>query len=121
MKKVNEIEPMKAIEVSDLSDLARLAAHLSSLGQPVYIVRFKDEKSEDEYVYGVFMIFKDYYNLYGIPVFYYCKSKRQGGNFLSVRFDETGEKVEICNESRTGWLCIPIINLSKRPSFIELS
>ena len=121
MKKVNEIKPMKAIEVSDLSDLARLAAHLSSLGQPVYIVRFKDEENEDKYVYGLFMIFKDYYDLYGIPVFYYCKSEKCDGNFVLVRFDETGEKVEICNESRAGWLCIPIINLSKRPNFIELS
>ncbi|RLF20291.1 MAG: cren protein [Thermoprotei archaeon] len=109
---------MRSVRVNSISDLARLASHLSSLGQPVYLVRFKEG---NEVVYGMFMIFKDYYNLYGVPVFYYCKSKeKREGNFILVKLDESGEKVEICNESRPGWLCIPIINLIRKPDFIEV-
>ena len=113
-----ELRPVRTIKVRGLNDLGRIVAYLSSLGQPVYILHFKDGNKS---VYGILMIFKDYYNLYGVPMFYYHTSEEEyKGNYILVKVDETGEKIEISHGTRHGWFYAPIVRLERRPEFIEL-
>ena len=113
-----ELRPLKALRVRRLEDLGRLAAMMSSMGQPVYIIHFEHE---GRHIYGIFMIYKDYYNLYGIPIFYYYETERPlDGNYLLVKVDENGETVTASGGVRPGWMHAPIISLERKPDFIEL-
>jgi len=113
-----ELQPVRTVKVKEFKDLGRIAAYLCSLGQPVYVLHFKEK---DRNVYGILMIFKDYYNLYGVPLFYYYIGDRElDGNYILVKVDERGERVEISKGTRVGWFHAPIIRLEKRPEFIRL-
>jgi len=107
------------VKVNSLNDLARFAATVSTLGQPIYVLRFK---YGDKYVYGILAVFRDYYKYYGIPLFYYHISSKGSENdkYLLIKTDETGERVELAKGVRPGWVAIPIITLTEKPKFIEI-
>ncbi|HIQ03460.1 MAG TPA: cren protein [Desulfurococcales archaeon] len=112
-------EKALAIRVNSLNDIARFAATISTLGQPIYILRFK---VNGKYVYGILAVFRDYYKYYGIPLFYYYVTDRgsEHERYLLIRTDETGERVELSKGVRPGWVAIPIITLTEKPEFIDI-
>jgi len=112
-------EQMLPVRLTAISDLARLASSTSALGHVTYIVHF--ERGGKHY-YGVFVVFRDYYKLYGLPMFYYVElDKELPGNYLLFRSDEAGEVVEISRGTKPGWIALPIVNLApENPQFHKL-
>lgn len=113
---MSELRPLYSIKVSSISDIARFAALMISLGQPAYIIHFKHEGKK---IFGMLAIFHDYYTLNGVPVFYYCTSEEEG-KYIIVKVDETGETVSFSDRTRAGYISIPVIYLDKKPDFIDL-
>ncbi|MCX8204838.1 MAG: cren protein [Candidatus Nezhaarchaeota archaeon] len=114
--KTTETKYVKPIEVRSLSDLARFAASIATLGQPVYVVHFKDG---ERHVYGVFAVYHDYYDLYGIPLFYYYSCDEElDGTYILIKAEESRESVQVSYGARPGWVAIPIVNLKAKPPFI---
>jgi hypothetical protein len=110
-----KIEPTTLVRVKSLSDLARFAASMSTLGQMIYIIHFEHE---GKHVYGLFAVYHDYYNLYGLPIFYhYVSDEKLNGKYLLIRTEENREHVTVSEGSRPGWIAIPIISLDGPPSF----
>ena len=112
-------EKAVTVKVNSLNDLARFAATVSTLGQPIYVLRFK---YKNKYVYGILAVFRDYYKYYGIPLFYYHISDKgsEHDRYLLIKADETGERVELSKGTRPGWIAIPVITLTEKPKFIEI-
>jgi hypothetical protein len=83
---------MIALRLRGLSDLARLVSGTMTMGHPTYIVHFTER---GKHVYGVFIVFRDYYKQYGIPMFYYAVTDKElPGDYILFRSDEGGEYVE---------------------------
>jgi len=117
--KVDGVRRLEAMEVESLNDLARFAASMAALGQPVYVIHFKDG---DRHVYGVFAVYHDYYDLYGVPLFYYYSSNEElDGRYILVKAEEPRETVQVSHGTRPGWITIPIVNLKEKPAFIQPS
>ncbi len=117
-----KISKAYGVRVASMNDLARLAASSVAMGQITYVVRiFKDE----EVIYAVLAVFRDYYRLYGIPIiYYYVDTERKypvDGNYLLVKADSEGEIVEIGKGGKPGYVVVPIINLAEIPDFLPFS
>lgn len=110
-----KVEPTTLVKVKSLSDLARFAASMSTLGQIIYIIHFE---YEGKHVYGLFAVYHDYYNLYGLPIFYYYVSdEKLNGKYLLIKTEESREYVMVSEGSKPGWVAIPIISLDEPPTF----
>ena len=117
--KVERLKGIESLKVDSLNDLARFAASMVALGQPVYVIHFQDG---GKHIYGVFAVYHDYYDLYGIPLFYYYESDSElDGRYILVKAEEPKETIQISNGTRPGWLTVPIINLKEKPVFIDLA
>jgi hypothetical protein len=117
-----EIQKALTVRVTTLNDLVRLSGTLASrmIIMPVYRAPMNEG-----HVYFLQMMYKDYYKYYGIPVIYYYLDKNDHrspdkARYILAKTDEAGEKIEISDKTRTGWLVIPIINLDELPEFFEL-
>jgi len=116
---VMKLDPVKVVKVRGLEDLGRFAASIAGLGQPIYVIHFMS--SEGHHVYGILAVYRDYYNLYGVPIFYYFESKEElRGKYILVKADEHREQVVVSSGIRPGWIHIPIITLEEKPDFIDL-
>ncbi len=117
-EKIGMREKLVPVRVSSLRDLARMAATIIALGQSTYIVRF--ERNGKLY-YGLIALLRDYYDLYGLPLLYYCVREKSGDelkkHYLLVKLDEQGEHVELSESTRPGWVAVPIIDLAEQPRF----
>ncbi len=106
------------IEVEGLESLVRFAASMSSIGYPIYIISFKDK--DGSYIYGLLAVLKDYYKMYGIPLFYYYRSRNElKGKYILISLMEK-ERIEIGDGTKPGWIHIPIIKLKRPPEFVDL-
>ena len=106
------------VRLDTLADLIRLASSMVSMGSRVYIVHFAHNS---RHYYGLLVTFRDYYKYYGVPLFYYVELDRPlKGNYVLLRADEAGERVEEGRGPRTGWISIPVINLADKPDFLEV-
>ncbi len=113
-EKLNKVKPVK---VKTPEDLARLLGTFVAFGRGVYVIRFE---CNNKYYCGVLSVIKDYYKLYGLPLFYYTECENKG-KYLVLRKDSSGKEVfEYGEEIRTNALCIPIVDLSEVPDFIEV-
>jgi len=115
----DEVEKLLPVRVTSLNDIARLAASLVSMGQPTYIVKFKhDGKS----VYGIFAIFRDYYKLYGLPIFYYYVMEKdvEDSRYVLVKSEDAGERVELSKTVKPGYIAVPIVVLAEMPKFVKV-
>ncbi|RLF14519.1 MAG: cren protein [Thermoprotei archaeon] len=116
--KAGRIKGIEALKVDSLNDLARFAASMAALGQPVYVIHFKDG---ERHIYGVFAVYHDYYDLYGIPLFYYYESDKElDGRYILVKAEEPKETIQVSYGTRPGWINIPIVNLREKPGFIDV-
>jgi len=107
----------KPIKVKDIKDLGRFVASVLSFGQPAYLIHFEHN---GKHIYGFLAVYHDYYNLYGLPLFYYYESDKQlNGNYLAVKMSDH-EEVMITDGVKPGWLAAPIINLHSKPDFLMI-
>ncbi|OYT32064.1 MAG: cren protein [Thermoprotei archaeon] len=114
---MHELQPVVSIRLKDLKDLARFAASISLSGISAYILHFYD-KGKARHIYGIFTRYRDYYKLYGLPIFYYVELENEvNGNYIIMKMSEK-ETIEFSDGTRRGYICIPIIHLSQKPIFI---
>ncbi|MCE4608100.1 MAG: hypothetical protein F7B61_03980 [Caldisphaeraceae archaeon] len=106
------------IRTLTLNDIARLASTMAShmIVMPVY--RFS---LNGKTIYFVQTTYKDYYKYYGIPIIYYCETEdaiaNEKARYILIKTDEMGEKLEVSDRIKPGYIVIPIINLQEKPSF----
>jgi len=109
------------LRVKRVEDMARIAAASISMGQPSYFIRLAQG---DRVILGMLAVFRDYYSLYGVPLFYYIECGGDEGcvksSYVAFKLDELGESVEYTNSNKPGTVMIPIIELAEPPSFIEV-
>ena len=108
-----------AIKLASIRDLVRIASTAAASMQPTYILRYKDK--EGKTVIGFLAVFRDYYNLYGLPLFYYVidhDNELKDANYVLVRLDESGEKIEPSKTTKPGYIAVPIVNVDKAPEFL---
>ncbi|RLF22958.1 MAG: cren protein [Thermoprotei archaeon] len=118
MPQERKLERTALVKVKSINDLARFAASMFTLGQSVYIVHFEHK---GEHIYGLFAVYHDYYNMYGLPIFYYYSSSEAlRGKYLLIRA-EGSEQIMVSEGSKPGWVAIPIISLEKPPPFTEFA
>ena len=116
-----EVPPAVAVRVRSLGDLVRLAATLAGRMIVMPIYRYGDG---DGHVYFVQMMYRDYYKYYGVPVIYYYRDSSDNrppekARYVLAKSDEAGERIEVSDRTRNGWLVIPVINLVEPPSFFR--
>jgi hypothetical protein len=112
-------EKALGVKLVSIADLARLASSMVSMGGSVYIVHFVHA---GKHYYGLLATFRDYYKYYGVPLLYYVETLEPlKGKYIAVKMDESGEKVESIEGVRAGWICIPIVNLERKPDFVEVA
>ncbi len=118
----SDLERTIKIRVKSINDLARMAASSIAFGQPTYILRFHDRRN-NTVVYGILAVFRDYYKLYGIPLFYYYEDSKgevpMNANYVLVKTESNEERIELSRGSKPGYVVIPIINLEHPPKFLE--
>ncbi|MCE4604817.1 MAG: cren protein [Aeropyrum sp.] len=109
--------PALAVRVQSLEDLVRLASvNAARMAiSPIYRFRFKDST-----VYMIQTVYKDYYRQYGVPILYYYagEGEESSPKYILVKVDEEGEKVEKSDGVKPGWLAVPVVNLSEKPSYV---
>ncbi|AEM38593.1 cren protein [Pyrolobus fumarii 1A] len=117
-EKIGLREKLVPVRVSSLNDLARMAASIVTLGQTAYLIRFE---SGGKLVYGLVALLRDYYDLYGLPILYYCTREASDDerkkHYLLVKVDEQGEHVMLSETAKPGWVTVPIIDIVEKPSF----
>lgn len=112
-----KVEPSKKLRVVDMKDLARLVASTISMGQPIYLIHFIHN---EKHYYGVLGVYNNYYDKYGLPLFYYYETDKPfNGKYLLVKMDEK-EEIVFSEGVKPGWIAVPIINLREKPEFINL-
>ncbi len=106
------------IKLKSIRDLARMAGSTTLMMQPTYVVRYRNSKGR--LVMGFLAVFRDFYNYYGLPLFYYClvDDSYTDGNYLIVKSDESGERVELSKSPRPGFVSVPIVDLDEAPEFL---
>ncbi|RLG75015.1 MAG: cren protein [Thermoprotei archaeon] len=107
------------MKLASIRDLVRIASTAAASMQPTYILRYKDK--EGKTVIGFLAVFRDYYNLYGLPLFYYVidhDNELKDANYVLVRLDESGEKIEPSKTTKPGYIAVPIVNVDKAPEFL---
>ena len=62
-----------AIKVSSFEDLVRFASSMRMFGQNSYILHFE---RDNRHIYGVIVVFRDYYKYYGLPLFNYIEKAK---------------------------------------------
>ncbi len=111
------MEVPQNVEVGDIKDLARLVASTVSMGQPIYIIHFEHGKKQ---YFGVLGVYNHYYEKQGMPLFYYYASDQsRGEKYVLVKMDER-EEITFGDGVKPGWIAVPIINLKRKPDFIEI-
>jgi len=107
------------IQVAQFEDLVRFATSMRTFGQNSYILYFEHN---GKHVYGIFVVFRDYYKYYGLPLFYYTIRKEPPEKpYLLVKIDERGENIEFSEGIKSGWIPVPIISLKEKPDIIHLA
>lgn len=104
-----QIDTMIPVRLVSINDLARLASSTSALGHVTYVVHFT---ANSRHYYGIFIVFRDYYKLYGLPMFYYIETEKElPGHYILFRSDENGETIEIAKGTKPGYITLPIVNV----------
>ncbi|MCC6005506.1 MAG: cren protein [Thermofilum sp.] len=112
-----KVEPALAVKVESLNDLARLASSATTLGHMTYIVHFEEDS---KHYYGIFIVFRDYYRLYGLPMFYYYVTEKPlSGNYILFRMDDSGEELKVSKGTKPGYIVIPVVNVSEKPAVLR--
>ena len=109
------------VRVKSIKDIARMAASIIALGQMAYIVR---ASIGGKRILGIIAVFRDYYDLYGLPILYYYvddKGEYSDNSYILVRVDESGEHIEASKSAKRGWIPIPVVDVAEWPKFFPES
>ncbi len=115
--KEDEFKAPILMKVKALEDIARFVASAAAMGQPIYLLSFPLGEKQ---VFGLLAVYHDYYDYYGVPLFYYhVNEKMIEGKYLLLKTEETRETVTVGDGVKPGWVAVPIIHLEKHPPFLE--
>ncbi len=115
--KDEELKAPITLRVKAIEDIARFVASAAAMGQPIYLLSFPLGEKQ---VYGLLAVYHDYYDYYGVPLFYhYTSEKNLEGKYLLVKTEETRELVSVGDGVKPGWIAVPIIHLEKAPPFLK--
>lgn len=115
--KEEEFKAPIMMKVKAIEDIARFVASAAAMGQPIYLLSFPHGQKQ---IYGLLAVYHDYYDYYGVPLFYYHTSdKVLEGKYLLVKTEETRETVSVGDGVKPGWIAVPIIHLDTVPPFLE--
>ncbi|MCE4628415.1 MAG: cren protein [Desulfurococcales archaeon] len=117
-----EVPPAVVVRVRSLGDLVRLAASLA--GRMIVMPVYRHPREGGGHVYYVQMMYRDYYKYYGLPIIYYYEDEGDDlppdkAKYIVAKTDEAGERIQVTDRARTGWIVIPVINLEEPPSFFR--
>lgn len=118
-KEKRDFDKVLTIKLASLSDLIRVVSSLATAMQPTYLIAYRNLKGK--YVLGFLAVFRDYYELYGVPLFYYIVDDDPTvyeSKYVLVRVDENGERIELSKSTRPGYIAIPVIHIEQAPSFL---
>jgi hypothetical protein len=105
------------MKVRALEDIARFVASAAAMGQPIYLLSFPLGEKQ---VFGLLAVYHDYYDYYGVPLFYYHVNETKiEGKYLLIKTEETRETVSVGDGVKPGWIAVPIIHLEKQPPFLD--
>src|SRR5712692_10557143 len=91
--KEDELKAPILMKVKALEDIARFVASAAAMGQPIYLLSFPLGEKQ---VFGLLAVYHDYYDYYGVPLFYYHTSEKTlGGKYLLIKTEETKETVNV--------------------------
>lgn len=120
-KRRHAVKKVLSLRVKNLGDMARVAATSITMGQPSYFIRFE---TRGRVLLGMLAVFRDFYTLYGVPLFYYIECGGDEGcrssPYVAFKVDEMGESVEYSNSNKPGMVMIPVVDLEEAPPFIEV-
>ncbi len=110
------------VRVASLADLVRLASSLAGRMVIMPVYRVVGEKGS---LYFLQMMYKDYYRCYGLPVVYYYywegdTRPAEEVRYIMIRSEETGERLEVTDRTRPGWIVVPVINLAEKPVYVPV-
>ena len=115
-----ELEKVIPVKINSLRDLVRLAATISAPHQGMmYMLKFRER--DGRVVLGVLGVFRDYYKLYGVPMFYYyiCEGEEAEriweSNYIIISTSD--ENISFSKTPRPG-LSLPMIALAEKPAII---
>ncbi len=111
--------PVVPVKLASVNDLVRMASSVAAAMQPTYIVRYRSNNGK--VILGFLAVFRDYYNYYGIPMFYYVIDEDEHfkeAKYVLVKLDETGERIEPSRTTKPGYIAIPIVNIENAPEFL---
>lgn len=115
--KEDDFKPPIMMRVKSIEDIARFVASAAAMGQPIYLLSFPVGEKQ---IYGLLAVYHDYFDYYGVPLFYYHTSEKiLAGKYLLVKTEETRELVSVGDGVKPGWIAVPIIHLEKVPPFLE--
>ena len=113
------LQPVIAVKLASISDLVRMASSVAAAMQPTYIVRYRSNNGK--IILGFLAVFRDYYNYYGIPMFYYVVDENESfreAKYVLIKLDESGERIEPSRTTKPGYIAIPIVNIESAPEFL---
>jgi len=117
---LSEVGKAVKVRVKSINDLVRMAASSIAMGQPTYILRYE---RDGETLYGIMAVFRDFYKYYGVPLFYYVVdnsgSVPKDANYALLRSSDSEERIEFSKAAKTGYVIVPIINVTEMPNFLE--
>src|SRR5712692_4863315 len=91
--KEEELKAPIMMKVKAIEDIARFVGSAAGMGQPIYLLSFPLGEKQ---VYGLLAVYHDYYDYYGVPLFYYHTSEKTlGGKYLLIKTEETKETVNV--------------------------
>lgn len=111
-----EVRSVVCIEAKSDRDIGRIAASIMTMGQPIYILHFFHA---GKHIYGILANFHDFWNLKGVPIFYFFSSENELGTYLLLKSDDEGERIEWSDRAKRGWVSVPVMSLKEKPPFIE--
>ncbi len=115
--KDEELKAPITLRVKAVEDIARFVASAAGMGQPIYLLSFPHDGKQ---IYGLLAVYHDYYDYYGVPLFYYYPSEKHlEGKYLLVKTEETRELFAVGDGIKPGWIAVPIIHLDKTPPFLK--
>ncbi len=115
-----ELKKAIPVELEDFKDFIRMIAS-SGRGfaeQSAHILVYKDG---EDYIYSTLTVLPAYYNLRGLPILIYARTKEEPkGSFVKIKTTPKEEVGFSSDTTDTTYTYIPLIHVKKLPDFLKI-
>ncbi len=108
------------VELEDFKDFIRMIASTGRgfAEQAAHVLVYKDK---EDYIYSTLTVLPAYYNLRGLPILIYVRTKEEPkGSFVKIRATPKEEVGFSSDISDTTYTYIPLIRVKKLPDFLKI-